>query len=134
MIYKINIIISLVLFSCSSKTSDERNSEAIALHNSMIQKANHIEHLLSEMKGDTAINKDSIAVLSALLEHWKASLVEVPGNDHDHAAYAHHHSEPLDVTEEQMLEIQKELDERLSTIGKRLSLLKPEPIDNNHEH
>lgn len=101
----------------------------------MMKKASHIEHRLNEIKRDTTVNRDSIALLVMLLEQWKADLVAVPDNDnHAHLDHAHNHNASLDLTAEQMLEIQMELDQRLSSLGKRISQLKPETSHNDHEH
>jgi hypothetical protein len=132
---RIAITISIALFSCSSRSSEDKiNHEAIMLHNSMMKKANQIEHRLNGLWNDTTVNRDSLKLFSALFEQWRADIVEVAGNEnHDHSDHAHSHSTIPDITEEQMLEIQRELDERLSKIGKRINRLKPDLI-NNHEH
>ena|SRR5688572_3285587 len=132
---KIAITISLALFSCSSRSAEDNiNHEAIILHNSMMKKANQIEHRLNELKNDATVNQDSLKLFSTLFNQWRADIVEVPGHDnHDHTDHAHTHSAIPDITGEQMLEIQRELDERLSKIGKRIYRLKPDLID-KHEH
>jgi hypothetical protein len=129
--------IAMLVVSCTSKVPEEKlNNEAIILHNSMVEKANLIKHRLNELKNDSAISQDSVTLLLELLKQWQRDLVEVPGNEeHGHANHDDHHSHHdhsvLDVTPEQMLEIQKELDARLSNIGKRTTSLKP---DNEDEH
>jgi hypothetical protein len=124
---KMLILLSLaVLTGCSSKKIDEKiNSQSIVIHNSMIKKAQAIEDVLTNLVADSlsTVNADSIATLLQMLEEWENDLVEVPGNkDHQHEG-RHHDHKPLDVTAEQMLEIQQELDTRLSMIGKRLDRL-----------
>jgi hypothetical protein len=126
----LTLMVLFVLLSCSSKDSvRKRNHEAIVLHNSMIKKANEIEHRLNEIRSDSTISKDSILTLSETLEQWKLDLVEVPGNEehdlHTHN-HSHSHTEMPELTEAQMLAIQKELDKRLSAIGTRIKNLKPE--------
>jgi hypothetical protein len=125
----------IVLIACSPKNGDETlNTQAIMLHNSMIKKANEIEHRLTELESDSLVNRGSVETLREMLEEWEADLVEVPGNEnHEHETHHHHDHKPLDVTAEQMLAIQKELDERLSKIGKRTTQLKPQS-DDKHEH
>ena len=116
---------AVIIMSCNAKVSEEKlNHEAITLHNSMVQKSNMIAHRLNEIKNDTAVNQDSVTVLIQLLAQWKNDLVEVPGNEH-HGHDHHHQHSPPDVTAEQMLEIQKDLDMRLGNIGKRAAQLKP---------
>lgn len=131
-----NLIVAIALLSCTSKTSEKSiNHQAIILHNSMIKKANHIEHRLNKIRKDTAINRDSIAVLSTLLKQWKANLADVAANEnHDHINQVHNHRAPTDLTDEQMLAIQSGLDEKLSAIGKRISQLKTDMNDHEHIH
>lgn len=133
------MLVPVILLSCSSRSKEEkRYHESIILHNSMIKKVNQIEYRLNEIANDTAdVPQDSVDVLRSLLEEWKGDLVEVPGNEdhiHDQHSHAHSHASAPDVTEEQMLAIQKELDERLSSIGKRIADLKPESNDVDHDH
>lgn len=136
---RLAIVISIILAGCSSRSSEEkRNYEAIILHNSMMEKANEIEHRLNELRDDTSVSKDSVAILFTALEQWKADLVEVAGSEehsHDHQGHSHQcNAIPNVVTEQQQLKIQKELDERLSRIGTRISHLKPETNDQEHIH
>ncbi len=130
-----NIFISVLLISCTAKVSDEkRNHEAIIIHNSIMKKANQIEHRLNELRNDSTLSQDSLKLFSTLFEQWSEDIVDVPGTgNHDHSGHAHNHSTIRDITEEQILEIQRELDEQLSNIGKRMSRLKPDLID-DHEH
>lgn len=130
---RIAVAVSFVLSGCSTKPAESKaNHEAIVLHNSMMKKADLIRYRLDELKADSMISRDSVAVLSHALAQWQADIVEVPANehhehgDHDHHAQDHGHNPPPDVTEEQMLDIQKELDERLIAIGKRVANLKQE--------
>lgn len=124
----------LIIFSvsCSSKKNEDHKmtAQSIHLHNSMLRKANQIEHELQLMRTDSAfvMHKDSVEHLFKALFKWKSELVEVPGNDdhdhegHDHSDHDHSRAAP-DVTPEQMLEIQNDLDSSLSAIGKRVSAL-----------
>ena len=103
----------------------------------MMKKAGWMRKRLDELKTDTSVNKDSVALLYKALEEWQTDIVEVPGNDephYDHHDHAHGTTPLPDVTEEQMLEIQKELDKKLSTIGKKISRLKPESDHINDSH
>lgn len=121
------ILLASILLSCSTTTSDTRkNHEATVLHNSMMKKAAVIRDRLEELKGDSTLIQDSIAAWVYAMDRWQADVVEVPGNEHhEHENHDHHeHNPPPDVTEEQMLDIQKELDERLTEIGKRVASLK----------
>ncbi len=100
----------------------------------MIKKVEHIEHRLNELKADSTVSPDSIRLLIGFLEQWREDLVEVPGNGHHDHGHALNHSATPELIDEQMLEIQKELDERLSGIGKRATQLKPQLTHDEHIH
>lgn len=129
-------IISIVFFACGSRAErDGIHDQAIIIHNSMIKKADRIALQLNELKYDASVNQDSIRTLSSLFNKWQSSLVEVPGNpDHNHNGHSHDHHAPANITDEQMLEIQNELDVLLSNIGKRINQLKSAGNDENHKH
>lgn len=131
------IVWVLMNLSCSSDQRKDDYSSSVILHNSLMEKARHIEMDLRTLKSE-ALSKDVMDSLESIakeLSVWKHDIVEVPGNDvHSHQSHSHEHTTaPLEVTPEQMLEIQKELDSRLSAIGKKLARLNPHN-DNNHVH
>lgn len=131
------IAVAILAVSCTSKASEDHlNTQAILLHNSMIKKSVMMRNRLNELKSDSSVSQDSVGRLFQLLKHWEADLIEVPGNEHhDDAHHSHDHSHATpDVTAEQMLAIQKELDERLSRIGNRIFNLKPEADHVDHKH
>ena len=84
-----------------------------------------MEHHLNELlllKEKTSVSeKDSVVILLGALEEWEKDLVEIPGNEsHEHSDHHHHDHKVLEVTAEQMLLIQKEMDRRLAIIGRRI--------------
>lgn len=121
------LIASSILIGCSSTGSERKgNQQAIALHNSMVKKAKAIEDRLNQLRSDSTTNRDSVGALTEALIQWKADLIEVPGNEeHDHHAHGHGSNQNMpQITDEQMLEVQQELDRRLSLIEKRITNLK----------
>lgn len=91
----------------------------------MARKADEMEHHLNELLKDrpSVHNTDSVIILLGALEEWENDLVEMPGNEeHDHSGHHHDHT-VLEVTAEQMFQIQKELNIRLTNIGKRINTL-----------
>jgi hypothetical protein len=129
------ILMLLMTMSCSSKQDKSDYRHAAILHNAMMDRARLIERDLNALHHDTLAKevRDSFEVIANLLHAWKEDVVEVPGNDmHEHEDHSHSHAQvALEVTPQQMLEIQKELDTRLSSIGKRLALIKPKNVDPN---
>lgn len=101
---------------------------AAEIHNQMISTKDTLEQTLLNLKKDTSglVSQDSILAWEELLKIWENDLVEVPGNElhHDHhqsESNPHHSHQQLDVTPEQMLEVQKELQQRLTAIEKRIA-------------
>jgi hypothetical protein len=100
-----------------------------------MDRARLIERDLNVLHHDTLTQevRDSLDVIANLLHAWKQDVVEVPGNDmHERNNHSHSHAQVTpEVTPQQMLGIQKELDARLSFIGKRLALIKSKNDDRN---
>jgi hypothetical protein len=125
----------LLMASCSSKQDKSDYRQAAIVHNAMMDRARWIERDLNTLHNDTLTQevRDSLEVITNILHAWKQDVVEVPGNDmHEHNNHSHSHAQVApEVTPQQMLEIQKELDARLSFIGKRLALIKSKNDDPN---
>ncbi|MDE2722821.1 MAG: hypothetical protein OXI59_05550 [Gemmatimonadota bacterium] len=72
--------------------------------------------------------RDSLQVIEKDFELWEKNVVEVPGDDsaeaHDHGHGHHHEKEDLQVTPEQMVEIQKELKSNLEKLLLRLQSIR----------
>jgi hypothetical protein len=134
-ITKYSCILMLLVISCSSKQDKSDYRHVAILHNAMMERARLIERDLNMLHHDTLTQevRDSLEVIANLLHAWKADVVEVPGNDmHEHDDHSHSHAQvAMEVTPQQMLEIQKELDARLSSIGKKLALITPNKDDLN---
>jgi hypothetical protein len=130
------VMLFILLVSCTASPKERANHEAIMLHNSILKKADLIKHRLNELlNGNSNVNRDSLRVLIDFFQEWKADLVEVPGNeDHSHHDHGHSYQPAPEVTSEQMIKIQKELDARLAIIGQKASALKPDLVLDEHAH
>ncbi len=112
------------------------HNEAIAIHDSIMPLMKNINELKASlsMKKDSLVGKnDSLAnqlqgqiseieAVSQEMKTWMSNLVEVPGNEHEHhdhegeehkedekeEEHKHEHGAKVEVTPEQLLEIQKE--------------------------
>ncbi len=117
------------------KEAAKLHNEAVAIHDSLMPKMKEINELkakLAAQKDTLAGKNDSLATslqtqISAMetvsqeMRTWMENIVEVPGNEHHHHHegeehkgehehdHAHEHGKKVDVTPEQMLEIQKEI-------------------------
>jgi predicted glycoside hydrolase/deacetylase ChbG (UPF0249 family) len=135
---KLIYILSLLIFACGGKDEKSEailkeaaklHNEAVAVHDSlmpMMKKINELESQLSVKKDSLVGKNDSLAnqvqaeivnmeAISAEMKTWMESIVEVPGNEEHHHhegdghEHKHDHSEKVEVTPDQMLEIQKEM-------------------------
>lgn len=128
MIRLYGLAVCMLMLACTAKQAEHQEYEQAALlHNAMLDKAGKLEDTLTLMLADSVwLNQqDSVKAILAALENWEKQLVEVPGNedhDHNHGAHEHHDHEqaPVEVTPEQMLLIQQDLESRLTNISKRL--------------
>jgi hypothetical protein len=102
--------------------SEERThlQQAAALHLEAVQIAEALEDQLKQ----ATILSDSVAVLRAEIEVWEKDLVEVPGFEHtsNHSGHQHLH-EPVQVTAEEMFQLQSESKKRIEQIKKRVDAI-----------
>lgn len=109
----------LVIFifgSCTKPGQDPHLQQAAALHLEALQIAEDLEDQLKQ----GAIPSDSAAVLQAAIEAWEKDLVEVPGYEHEHDHAGHNHShEPVQVTPEEMLQLQQAAKAQIEQLKKR---------------
>ncbi len=115
--------IFVVLLACTTSTKEESNPQIIEIHNTAIKKGNEVEKIIDKIKNyakdstDSLENRllDSVEVLRDDLTEWKETIVEVPGYEHNHV-HDHSHKEPLQLTPDMMLEIQKDIEERVDKL------------------
>jgi len=114
-----NFLALLLLSACSPSPEDKLLQEASDVHNAALLIAEELEAALNQ----NMIPADSASAIRAAIEAWENDLVEVPGNEHhDHEGHNHSH-EPLNVTAEEMLQLQLELKQRIEQIKKRIDTI-----------
>jgi queuine/archaeosine tRNA-ribosyltransferase len=108
------------------------HNEAMAIHKELMPAMKEIEELKTELTAqrDSLAGRDENAIsqldaqimnlenISKEMQEWMGNIVEVPhdgehhhhheGEEHDHD-HSHEHGAKIDLTPEQMLEIQKEM-------------------------
>jgi hypothetical protein len=113
------------MMDCSvSKKEDSLLKDAARVHNEAVVTAKLLEVKLEQLSLDSTYLKDSIDVWITDLENWKSNLVEVPGNEsHELHEHAHHnHGKQLpDLTAEQILLVQLEMQTQLESIKSRIN-------------
>jgi len=118
--------IFVVFLACNTSRKEEANPQIIEIHDTAIKKGNEVEKIIDKIKDyakdstDSLKNRllDSVEVLRDDLTKWKETIVEVPGHEHNHV-HDHSHKEPLQVTPDMMLEIQKDIEKRVDKLLSR---------------
>ena len=125
----ISVIIFAFFASCHGENEEDAHHlrQAVEIHKAMMEIEEQFENQLDSLKSFShhAVEiRDSLQVIEKDFELWEKNVVEVPGDDsadaHDHGHEHHHEKENLQVTPEQMVEIQKELKSNLEKLLLRL--------------
>lgn len=116
--------------ACGGSSEKEKQllSEASAVHNQAVALARDLKTHLEQLEMDSTVSVDSVRLWKQLLAQWNEELVEVPGNehehdhehDHDHSHDHHHHGSSDQVTASEMLDIQRDMKERIEQLNKRV--------------
>jgi hypothetical protein len=114
---------SLIAMACSTSKENEMWKEAAVLHHMSYLISKEIEIDLAELKRMNLL-QDSVQAIAADFETWRSNQVEVPGYElsehtHDHSSHA-----AVELTAQQMLELQKALQSQLESIRTRIKNLK----------
>ena len=133
---RLNVISVMVFgFFISCHTTNEEDAhhlrQAAEIHKAMMEIEEQFEAQLDSLKAFSpqAVEiRDSLQVIEKDFNLWEENVVEVPGDDsgeaHDHDHGHHGEKENLQVTPEQMVEIQKELKSNLEKLLLRLQSIR----------
>lgn len=123
------ILTSMIwITACGGASEKEKQllNEASAVHNQAVALARDLKTHLAQLEMDSTVSVDSVKLWRQLLDQWNEELVEVPGNehehdhDHDHSHDHHHHGSPDQVTASEMLDIQRDMKERIEQLNNRI--------------
>ena len=129
-----NLILALFVISCSSVNSGdegefdgsmEAHELAMEMSKQVKEKIENLELASGQNEPADTVLLDSVSALMESFEYWESTIVEVPGHEHHHDHeghdhdHDHDHSPSPDVTPEQMLEIQKDLLDRITKLNDR---------------
>ncbi len=129
----ISVIVFAFFVSCQGENKEDAHflQQAAEIHRAMMEIEAQFESQLDSLKSFShhAVEiRDSLQVIEKDFELWEKNVVEVPGDDsaeaHDHGHEHHHEKENLQVTPEQMVEIQKELKSNLEKLLLRLQSIR----------
>ncbi|MDE2697702.1 MAG: hypothetical protein OXI23_02435 [Gemmatimonadota bacterium] len=135
---KVISVIGFAFFvSCHGENKEDAHhlQQATDIHKAMMEIEKQFESQLDSLKSLShhAVEiRDSLQVIEKDFELWEKNVVEVPGDDsaeahdhgHEHGHEHHHEKEDLQVTPEQMVEIQKELKSNLEKLLLRLQSIR----------
>lgn len=107
------LAIFLTTFSCNRRGENSPQLiEANRLHLEAIEISKQLEQNLDNlsMRAKDDVEKSEIDSLKNLIEVWEENLIEVPGFPHDHAheAHSHEHKTAPPMTDESMLDYQRQ--------------------------
>ena len=123
------ILLALIIVACSH-SSDDLLKEAAQVHNLSVKIGEHVAqkiHAIEEYaqtEADSLIRAqllDSVIILNEQLSDWENELVEVPGNEHE--GHDHHHEVSMELTPQMILEIQREINQRIIALNVRSQCL-----------
>ena len=133
----ISVIVFAFFVSCQGENKEDAHhlQQATDIHKAMMEIEKQFENQLDSLKSLShhAVEiRDSLQVIEKDFELWEKNVVEVPGDDseeardhgHDHGHEHHGEKENLQVTPEQMVEIQKELKSNLEKLLLRLQSIR----------
>jgi hypothetical protein len=139
--FLIILLIASLLWACNPPKENKTLQEAAKIHNQAIKIHQEVMPQIDELKGITdklKTQKDSLQKAQKVtkeldnllmsinqneqaMQEWMKNIVEVPGNEaHQHSEGEHHHdhSAKVEVSEEEMLAIQKEMLKNIQNIQK----------------
>jgi phosphoenolpyruvate carboxylase len=108
--------------ACTTTNQDKKIlAQAAEYHLQAVALSQKVEHKLDSLKKSASKDQNKIIVIERDLEAWKNELVGVPGFENEQEHHHAHDQEQVQATPHQMLDIQKELLNRIETIHKNLN-------------
>jgi len=110
--------------ACQSPQTSDELKQAGKIHLHALALSAKLENSLDSLGQTTTVPPDSLAAWKRELKAWEENLVEVPGlepeHDHDHEGHDHHHAAPPNITDADMLNVQKEALRQLQALEIRI--------------
>ncbi|WP_424964217.1 hypothetical protein [Ekhidna sp.] len=130
------LIVILFIVSCTASSEEKLHQQSVETHDLAIKIGEHVKEKIEQIYAQAdqledplkSLLKDSVRTLTRDYEYWKSTIMEVPGHEHehhehDHAGHNHDHSPEADLTPEMVLEIQKDLRDRVVLLNIRAQKL-----------
>lgn len=125
-IFHLICLLLIILISACSKVAEQDPIlvKAFQVHENSLSLAKDVEKMLNEI----SVQDSVIMHLDQRFNSWEESVIEVPGfeheHHHDHEHYHHDHAPKINLTSQQIYEIQIELQDSIIAIKEALSLYK----------
>ena len=124
----------MLIYGCSPSQDEQLDTQSVEIHDLAIKIGEHVEekikriaqHASSLEEPTKSLLQDSVKVLTEDFAYWQSTIVEVPGHEHDHHDHHHHHHDhgtASDLTPKMMLDIQKDLRDRVVKLNVRVQRL-----------
>lgn len=122
---KLLFVLALLFTACGGNSADKKIlADAARIHNEMMELAEQLETKIDGLQPDSSqLPADTLANIRQAFSAWESDVVEVPGNEehhHEEGEEHHHEHKTVEVTAQQMLTIQTELNRRLLEIQSRV--------------
>ena len=117
-------VVLCTVAACQSPQTSDELKQAGEIHLQALALSAQLENSLDSLGQTTTVPPDSLAAWKRELEAWEENLVEVPGleheHDHDHEGHDHHHEAAPNITDADMLKVQKEALRQLQALQIRI--------------
>jgi len=142
-----SIFLIALIVACTTTHDEKLHAQSVETHNLAIKIGEHVRAKIERIEAHAmtlgeplrAMLKDSVETLSRDLAYWESTIVEVPGHEHDHhhhEGHDHDHSPSSHLTPEMILDIQRDLRDRIVKLNIRAQKLlntlekdKHEPVE-----
>ncbi len=114
----ISLFTLMVFMACSGHKKEPVSAtlqEAQQLHKESITTYNKLSDSVDSLL-NVYPDETSLGNLEQALQEWHENLVEVPGMPHDHEGHDHDHEPPPQLTDEQHLAVQQQINANIKKI------------------
>lgn len=137
------LLLIFLLFACKSSSDEKMHTKSVETHNLAIKIGEHVSNKIEQIgihaesleEPIKSLLRDSALALNEDYLYWESTIVEVPGHEHDgHDHSEHDHTQIPDLTAEMVLDIQRDIRDRIVKLNIRAQkILETLNKENNNE-
>lgn len=124
------VLLIVLVVACTGSNDEKLQAQSVETHNLAISIGEHVSDKIQQIaihvgRVEAPLKshlQDSVEALILDYTNWESTIVEVPGNEHhehNHAGKNHNHTPSPDLTPEMLLDIQKDLRDRIVKLNIR---------------